>query len=236
MQKYSYETILNKDQLDENGNLLPTVALRLFQKAAGDHAKLLGVGYDALSEKGLLWVVTQIRYEAVKAPAADQKITVETWPLPANRLGFERNYLIYDEKGEILIKGSSNWVIMDAKERKMALVGGLYPEMDFCLDKPFPDRARRLRDFEAESPACTIIPDESTIDENRHVNNTFYAAFAIEALGGLQGPLKHFQIDYLHEVLCGEALKLYCTEEENTAFVKGENEEGTRMYACSITY
>ena len=234
MQKYSYTEILNKEQFDECGNLLPAVILQLFQKAAGDHAKLLGVGYDTLSKKGLLWVVTRIRYEVIKAPAADQNVIVETWPLPANRLGFERNYLIYDEKGETIIKGSSNWVIMDAKERKLAMVGTLYPEMDFCLDKPFPDRARRLRDFEAENPACVITPDERTIDKNHHVNNTFYAAFALDAIGGLKAPLKSFQIDYLHEVLCGEKLKLYCTEKENTAYVKGENNESTRMFACSF--
>lgn len=236
MQKYSYTKILNKDQFDGCGNLLPAIVLDLFQKAAGKHADLLGVGFDALYEKGLLWVVTQIRYEVVKVPAIDQKIIVKTWPLPATRLGFERNYCICNEEGEILIKGSSNWVVMDAKERKLAMVGALYPEMDFCIDKTFPDRARRLKDFEAVAPISVIIPDESTIDENNHVNNTYYAAFATDALGGLKAPLKNFQIDYLHEVLCGEELKIFEITEENTTYVKGENNEGARMFACSFAY
>lgn len=236
MQKYSYSTILKKEQFDERGNLLPSIILDLFQKGAGAHADHLGVGYHTLAEKGLLWVVTQIRFEVLQAPTAGQTVCITTWPLPANRLGFERNYSICNEKGEQLIKGSSNWMIIDAKERNLAMVGTLYPEMDYCMEKPFPERARRLRDFEVTEPCSVVFPDESTIDENNHVNNTFYAAFATKALGGLKAPLKGFQIDYLREVLCGEELRLFALKEENAAFVKGENVEGTRMFACSFTY
>lgn len=223
------------DCIDSMGNLRPQAVLALFQDAAGAHAELLGVGFEALLKKNLLWVVTQIRYRVLK-PLPPQEITIETWPLPPNRLGFERCYRLLDAQGEPFIEGTSNWVVMDTQTRKMAAVGNLYPEMEFCPDKTFEDRTRRIKDFEATEAACIITPDASLIDSNGHVNNTHYAAFAETALGGHQAIIRAFQIDYLHEVLLGQPLTLYCTAEEDAMVVKGESADQTRMFACSFLY
>lgn len=236
MNRYIYDTSFDPRQFDTLGNLLPSSLLEAFQKAAGDHANLLGVGYDTLAKQGLLWIILQTRYEILRMPNPQEKISIHTWPLPATRLGFERNYLICDKKGEVLIKGNSLWSIMDATTRKLAQVGELYPKMDFCLEKTFEDRARRLRDFEKEAPASIVTPHAGYIDSNGHVNNTYYPIMALSAVGGLQGPLKGFQIDYLHEVLCGQPLKIFAIQEGNALIAKGESEEGARMFACSFIY
>ncbi len=222
--------------IDAMGNIRPRAVLALFQDAAGVHAESLGVGFEALLKKNLLWVVTQIRYRVIKPIGGEQEITVETWPLPPNRLGFERCYRLLDTQGELLIEGTSNWVVIDTQTRKMAAAGDLYPPMEFCFDKTFADRARRIKDFEAAAAACTVIPDGSLIDNNGHVNNTHYPSFAETALGGHQGKISAFQIDFLHEVLQGQPLSLFCTKEEKSALVKGEAADGTRMFACSILY
>ncbi len=234
--KYQIHKTITPDCIDAQGNLLPQAVLALFQDAAGAHAEILGVGFEALLKKNLLWVVTQIRYRVLKPIGAEQEVIVETWPLPPNRLGFERCYRLLDTQGKILMEGTSNWVVMDTQTRKMAAAGDLYPEMEFCSDKTFEDRARRIKDFEATAAACTVIPDGSLIDGNGHVNNTHYASFAETALGGHQGKIRAFQIDYLHEVLLGQPLTLYCTAEEKTVIVKGESADQTRMFACSILY
>lgn len=233
--KLSYKTELNAAQFDDRGNLHLSAVLSLFQDAASRHGEEMGVGFEALLKRHLLWVVTQIRYEVVRAPKPGQTVRVETWPLPATRIGFERNYLLCDEQGEILIKGASLWAVIDTESRRMATGAELYPEGEYCLEKTFPERARRLKDFEAE-PACSITPGEEYIDRNGHVNNTYYAAFAETALGGLQGDVKAFQIDYLHEVLSGQPLALFTLTEGAVAQVKGQSADGTRMFACAVTY
>jgi len=236
MNRYFYDISFAPEQFDSFGNLLPSSVLEAFQKVAGDHANLLGVGYDDLAKRGLLWIILQTRYEILRTPKPQEIITIHTWPLPATRLGFERNYLICDKKGEVLIKGNSLWSIMDASTRKLAQVGNLYPEMEYCLEKTFEERARRLRDFEKATLASTVTPHESYIDRNNHVNNTYYPIMALSAIGGLQGVLKGFQIDYLHEVLCGQPLKIFADQEGNVLLAKGESEEGARMFACSFIY
>ena len=234
--KYTVQMKLPAEAFDTKGNLLPHRALDRFQQLATAHAEELGLGFEAMLSKNLLWVVTQIRYRVCAPIAPEQPLILETWPLPPSRLGFERCYRISDEAGLPLIEGSSNWVVIDTASRRLALTALQYPGDDFCLDKPFEDRARRLRDFEATDAAHTVTPGEQYIDNNGHVNNTFYAAFAETALGQFPAAIRQFQIDYLHEVLQGQPLTLYTAKEEDADLVKGVSAEGERMFACKIEY
>ncbi len=234
--KYAKTGKLNEKDFDLTGNFLPSAVLNCFQEVAVTHAEELGLGYQAMLEKNLFWVVTQIRYQVVKQPVSGQNVIVETWPLPPNRLGYERDYRISDEHGELLIKGASNWVVIDTVSRKLVMAGNLFPEENYCLDKSFDDRLRRLRDFEPEGESIRVIPDASMIDGNGHVNNTFYPAFALKALNGLPSMVKEFQIDYLHEVLCDQPLKIVSLRQPGLDFVKGLSEEGTRMFTCEFIY
>lgn len=206
----------------------PAAVLSLFQQAADAHARSMGVGFEALLKRGLLWVVTRIRYRILKMPAPNQAVEITTWPLPPSRLGFERNYTVTDPEGNLLIQGESLWVVIDTATRKLAAGGALYPQGDYRTDRPFAERARRLRDFEG-TPAGCIVPTQEHIDRNGHVNNTHYAAFAWDAAGK---PAVHaFQIDYIHEVLVGQPLQLYTAD---GGLVKGTDENGTVMFNCVI--
>ena len=65
------------------------------------------------------------------------------------------------------------------------------------------------------------------IDSNNHVNNTFYAKFATDAIGDIGGEIKTFQIDYHREVLCDEkVLMSVAASEDRVKLAKGEDEEG----------
>ncbi len=233
--KHTVSFILEAEDFDAQGNLIPRQVLNLFQKAADSHATLLGVDHEAVVAHHLLWVVTQTRYQVESLPKLGETIIVTTWPTPPNRLGSKREYLMQNENNEILIKGSSNWVLMDVKSRRLASFADIFPENSFVNESVFAEKSPRLRDFETNSDPHTLCPDESTIDVNGHVNNTFYADFVLSALGDFKGIINTFQIDYLHEVLCHEPLTLYQKTENKTAFVKGLSNSGTRMFTCSIT-
>lgn len=234
MKQYSESAVLTADQFDHHGNVLPNVVLDLFQKAAGNHAERLGVGFEAMLAKNLLWVVTQIKYQVLNAPKPAQALTVTTWPLPPTRLGFDREYLICDEAGEVLIKGTSKWMQIDAAERKLVPGSNVYPLTEYCTNKNFEEKIRRIRDFEASSAVCRIIPDKSTIDSNNHVNNAEYADFAYKALGDFGGVIGSFQIDFLHEVMLGQPLDVGYAASEKSILVKGTGEDGERKFTCGI--
>jgi len=184
--------------------------------------------------KNLLWVVTQIKYQVLNAPKPAQALTVTTWPLPPTRLGFDREYLICDEAGEVLIKGTSKWMQIDAAERKLVPGSNVYPLTEYCTNKNFEEKIRRIRDFEASSAVCRIVPDESTIDSNNHVNNAEYADFAYTALKDFGGVIGSFQIDFLHEVMLGQPLNVGYAVSDAVTLVKGMGEDGERKFTCGI--
>ena len=234
LKQYSEPAVLSAKHFDARGNVLPAVVLDLFQKAAGHHAECLGVGFEAMIAKNLLWVVTQIKYQVLNAPKPSQALTVTTWPLPPTRLGFDREYLIAGEAGEVLIKGTSKWMQIDAAERKLVPGSNVYPLTEYRTDKNFEEKIRRIRDFEATSEVCRIVPDESTIDVNDHVNNAEYADFAYKALKDFGGSIHSFQIDFLHEVMLGQPLAVSYATSEGLILVKGMGEDGERKFACGI--
>ena len=150
-------------------------------------------------------------------------------------MGSKREYIVSSENGTVLIKGSSNWVLMDIESRRLASFADIFPENSFVDESVFPEKAPRLRNFETNSKAFVLTPDESTIDVNGHVNNTFYADFVMSSLGDFGGSINAFQIDYLHEVLCHEPLTLYHKIEEKTAYIKGLSADDTLMFTCSVS-
>lgn len=233
MLKYELELTLPRDGFDECGNLMPGEVLRIFELLAGQHAEILGVGFEAMLQRNLLWVVTAIRYQVCGELQSGQKVRGITWPLPQTKVGFVREYLICDENGEVLIKGTSNWATIHADTRQLAVASEVYPQGEYCLDRNFSDRTRRIRDFEADGGEIIIRPDASAIDVNGHVNNTRYADFACRALGSFVGRIDTFQIDYLREVLCGEELRLQTAKTETLCLVKGLAHGEERMFTCS---
>ena len=236
MNTHSENFVISHESFDSHGNVLPGCVLAMFQQLAGNHAEKLGVGFEAMLERKLLWVVTQIKYQVCGKIKPDMQLFGNTWPLSPSRIGYEREYLLCDADGNALIKGVSHWALIDTEQRQLTVASNVYPEMEHLTDKVFDERMRRLRDFEATSEAFKICPDQSTIDGNGHVNNTQYADFVVAALQELDGEIDTFQMDYINEVMCNQPLCLYHTASENSTLVKGLDEDGKRMFACAITF
>ncbi len=225
---------LSAEHFDRHGNLLPDHVLYLAQKVADAHAYELGVGFENMVQKKLLWVITQVRYQVCHPLHPGESILVETWPLPPTKLGFERNFSFYNQDGTICIKGLATWVIIDTEARRLVMPRDLYLGDDYRMERNFSDRAKRLRDFEADSERHCLCPDESTIDYNGHVNNVYYAKFILDMLGDFDGLIDTFQIDYIHEVMCGQLLTLLHKKQEHTILVKGLLDENTKSFTATI--
>lgn len=234
--KHTINLSLPENAIDDKGNVLPNIVLDVFQKAADVHGRMLGVSFEEMLNKNLLWVITRIRYEVYGKAQNGQEVEVTTWPLKPTRMGYERDYVVSDLSGNVIIKGSSNWALIDADTRRLSMSGNVYLCDDFCEEHVFESRVKRIRNFEAEKQAGEIIPDASMIDLNNHVNNTYYAAFAEKALGGFEGEIKAFQIDYHHEVLCGQPLSMAVANVDGDVLVKGENSDGTLMFCSVVEY
>ena len=229
---------LRTSDFDKYGRIKPAAVMDLFQDVAGQHANELNCGFDDLIKNNMLWVLVRIKFEVVASPEIFQCVNVKTWPLAPTRAGFQREYLIEDEEGKELIKGSSDWVIIHSEKRRLMPVKDVYPIKEgFEEKRNFEEKLSKLHDFETETEPYTVKPSFSDIDRNDHVNNIRYASFVLDAFSPKENDkIKTLQIDYRHEVLSGEQLDI-CTVREGKALVaKGVNGEKDIMFACKIEF
>lgn len=231
------EYLLRATDFDCRYQLQPASVLELFQDAAGRHSIEMGVGYQQFAPKNLLWVLSGVRFQVIKTPEMYQRVKVITWPLPPSAVTFQRECRMEDMDGNLLVKGSSDWAVVDGLRRKIVPAKGIYPPSFVpCEERCFADKAPRLRDFEPAGEGKRIVPGFAELDINGHVNNTKYANFILDAVDWQpQERIDTFQIHYRKEMMAGQAVTLYTRREEAVLSVMGKSDGGESMFHCRIT-
>ncbi len=217
--------------------LQPSSVLDLFQDGAGRHSVEMGIGIEQLMSQNKLWIVSTIYYEVLGTPKMYDEVTLRTWPLTPSMVVFPRDYILEDAKGNPLIKGTSQWAVIDKEKRKVASAKGIYPEELNCLEhRVFEGKLPRLRDFEPQGEGMQVTPTFSQLDCNGHVNNTKYANYVLDSLQlPKEKPIKTFHIHYHKELLLGVPVTIYTKDENGVYTVMGKNEQGESMFHCQIT-
>lgn len=204
-------------------DLTPGGVLTLLQAAAGDHSNLLGVGWDALQEKGLFWAVLRHRLEYARLPKKGETVTVKTWPMETTRSAYPRATEGYDEGGNLLFRGVSLWVLMDKGSRAMVLPkrsGVTVEGENRGCEAPMPGS---LSPMDLENPQTRMVTGLD-LDENGHMNNCRYLDWAAELLPGECVPPEGavWTICYLSEALDGEEITLgWAREEDGSIRIEG---------------
>ena len=226
---------LRAADFDRWSTLRPAAIMDLFQDVAGRHANELGAGTDALMKKNVVWILVKLRFRVLKDARMYQRVRVRTWPLPPQRISYEREYVITDDNGETIVEGSSEWVLMDFSDRRIVKLDDIYPLERFCEKRNYEERFPRLRAFEGEGETYSFLPSYSDFDMNGHVNNTKYANFVFDALSPDHAfSLKEFRMEYHREVLPGERLNIVLAHQDGAILARGENDAGDKMFTCCI--
>ena len=224
---------------DRYGRMRPEAILDMFQDVATLQADSMGIGFDDVLAHGVFWAVVRMKYEVLRDPKHYQVLTARTWPHTMRTFSFMRDFELRDEAGDVLVKASSEWVLMDLEARKFTNVKNVYDgPTDFVTDRAFDGKIRKVPDFEEDNhPVYEVVPAYSDIDINGHVNNARYTNFVLDALNpGEEGSVKTLQIDYRHEALPGEPLAVHTRIEDDRALFKGVRPDGNSAFACAIEF
>ena len=148
---------------------------------------------------------------------------------------YRREYIIADQSGNTLIRGSSDWFVINKEKRSIAKTAGVYPEGEESLSTlAIEGRSKRLRPYKGETDSHKITPQYCDIDLNGHVNNTKYADYVLNSinLGGRR--IKSFQIDYHKEVLINDLLTLKTAIDDTVSYAVGLNDSEETMFICEM--
>ena len=236
---YACDVRLRIGDFDRNERLQPMAVLDLFQEAATVQADEMGIGRDAMMEQGVFWAVIRLKYEMLSWPGLHDTVRVRTWPHSPSKFSFLRDYDMRAADGELLARGTSEWVLVNFEERKFASVSDHYAgPVDFSEERAFDAKPKKLKDFDAQGARClAVVPRYSDIDMNRHVNNARYASYVLDALDPDDGAdLRMFQMDFRHEVLPDEELSVYVQDTQGEVLAKGVDAQGVVRFAAKLEY
>jgi acyl-ACP thioesterase len=204
--------------VDPSDRLALAPTLDLFQEIASDHAEYLGVGREAMSVTGQVWILSRISVQWDRRPKWRDPLTVRSWPRGSDKLFALRDYDIRDEEDRPLVRGRSGWIILDLEKRRplrpQAIMENLPRNegLDALTDGPvslsFPEGGEDGSLVKAGERRAVY----SDIDYNGHVNNTRYIEWIQDIVepGVLERAARmRLDVNYLSEVKLGGTVELW---------------------------
>ena len=226
---YEKEYPLRVSDFDKNDVLRPSAILDMFQSVAEEHARILGIGYEELLKKDCVWVLLRSKYDVLNAVVfGTQKVIVKTWPLPQGRGDYDRDYAIYSVDGELLVKGSSKWCVINYLTRRLVFGANVeYPTGDEIYPvKNYEQGLKKIADFNLDGAEEFLgYAGDSAVDHNGHINNVKYCDFMLDALALPKGvSIKGLEINYLSELQIGK-YSIYHVKDGDNRLIKGFSDQ-----------
>ena len=211
-----------------------------FQNIADLHSKEMGTDGEALLQKSnVFWILTKIKLKVAELPKSGETITVETWPLKAKGIRFDRDFKL-SNKDKIFVMGSSEWCTLDYTTQKLRRVDSVaYPQnMQFREDRSGVGELIRAKESVCDTDLHhTYRSSFVDIDTNKHTNNVAYLRMILNCFSPDEFEaikIDEFQINFLSQTFYGDEIKLYKKKTDYGFYIEGRCSE-TTVFNCIIT-
>lgn len=210
--KKELEVLIQTHNYDWNDHIKPQGVFELFQDLAALHADELGIGYENMMNNNMAWVILYETYEIIKMPKFLENVIVKTWPKPKGRIEFEREYLISDLNGNDLIKGISNWVVIDINNRSFVRAEKVDYDGQYYTYTNYNEKVKRKIGLDKESAkdsfSFKVLYDD--LDHNKHMNNTRYLSHIYNNYDFKENEFcRKCEIAFIKEAKLGDVCQVY---------------------------
>jgi medium-chain acyl-[acyl-carrier-protein] hydrolase len=181
-----------------------------FQDVASEAVDNLGIGINELERKyNVSWILIRVRVDIIKNPAWNDVITIETWHQKSRKLDFERDFIVRNSNGNVIVKAVSTWVIVDINTREIRRTDFInfndYP----CSirERPLDCRLGKIKPFGTPDAVYKKSIGYSDIDFNGHINNSKYVDYAMDCFSienHKKYSMKSMEINYINEAIPGD--------------------------------
>lgn len=207
--------------------------LRYQQEAGERHLVPAGMGWNALIEQGVAFVVSRWHAHIVRLPEMNERVTLTTWHREHRGARFLRCYEWRDAQGELLLCGVMQFALVSTVDHHLLRGDEFDPEGTLPSCAQSVDCADPAR---YKLPALTAVREYSVgwsdTDRNTHMNNTRYADLACDALADkLAGHhIVDVQMHFAGETRLGDTVTL-SVGETDAAYVQGSTPRGAAFSA-----
>ncbi|MDR1758099.1 MAG: hypothetical protein LBR51_03965 [Bacteroidales bacterium] len=210
--------------VDYNRKLAPHYLLLMMQEVAWAHVEYHHIGWEFLAKANRFWALIRLHVQIDRMPRWNEVVRLRTWGKPADLLLHYRDHEMVDEQGNVIIRSTSAWVILDFKtgrpQKAEDLPTHLYVNNTrHAIEK----RAPKIKTITLSETNPEYKPVLfSDLDVNQHVNNSKYLQFAIDAfdMNFLKThELKDFNINFTRQAKAGDMYAVQFQEESPFSFI-----------------
>ena len=187
MNKFIEKSRVRCFQTDYQYILKPDAFLDLAQDLAGKGAQQTSFNDDNLRANNCAWVLARMQVKFDKPVRYDENIEMQTWHKGLNGLYFLRDYQLLNEQGELAVRSSSSWIVMNTETRRisrdeavMKLIDVEAQSSDHAIEEPCPKvvipKGAELQEIGFHKVRF------SDLDYNGHANNVQYTVWALDHL------------------------------------------------------
>ena len=199
-------------EVDSNLNCKIESLMNYFMEIGMQHSESLGVGIDYLQKENLSWIFYKYKINIKRYPKYGENIKIITEPIGFNRFLASREYIVYDENNEIIVKAEAVLILMDLIKRRMTRISEeQYDIYGIDKDKKSNIVLSKVKKIENKMDSKNFEIKYSDIDSNKHVNNVKYVSYAIDSLSSEiieNYSLSNIEITFEKEAICGEVIKV----------------------------
>jgi acyl-ACP thioesterase len=215
MDKYIKKTAIKSYQTNLFGKASIASLFNILIEAAWAHAQVMDWGYDSLKNNHLFWVLSRMYFQVEKYPAWQDQITLETWSAGTDGMYAYREYIIEDQDGNILLRASSAWLILDMEKHKIFRLSedrSTFPKLTVGKACRNPQRIKPLSHPEDMTFYPIVFSD---LDINQHFNSVKYVervldSFSLDFMNGHEP--SELEVNYLKEGQAGDAIAVTTTQ------------------------
>ena len=227
---YKFKSRVRYSETDETGCISLDAIINYLQDCTNFESEYLGVGIEFLRKKHLMWVLNSWQIVISYYPSFGEIIETGTQSYGYDKMIGYRNFFITGEDGKTIVKANSNWVLMDMKKGRPAIItpviGDVYGKHE-PLEMDYAPRKIKLPGIGGETGGFVV--KEYHLDTNHHVNNGQYVRMAMFALG-LKDKVKELRVEYKRQALLGNKIIPVVYNDKGQSFVSLNGEDG-KAYA-----
>ena len=227
MNKYNQKFVIPCYFTDASWRLKPASFMDMAQEAATCHAQILGFGYDDLIASRTAWILSRLHVEFVDTPRWRENISLTTWHKGLSRLFFLRDFILTDDAGNVRVKATSSWLVLNLDTQRLVRDPKLMDEGTTCSEDVLDAPADKVQMPKGAEPELVMehVVSYSDVDINDHTNNAMYMHWAMDAVDleiSSSRDVREMTINFNHETKAQDVVSIY------KAIV--ENETGRHVY------
>lgn len=182
---FSFQSKVRFSETGSNEKLTLPAVMNYFQDCSELHSEAVGSGAEKLGPYA--WILSSWQIQIHRYAAMSENIEICTLPHALKGVHGDRNFLIRDAQGEVLVNANSIWTYVNKSDQRPARVTPEQYEI-YPLEEPYPmayaPRKISLNNIPAEDfqTVGEVTVQPSYLDMFHHTNNSQYVTIACDFL------------------------------------------------------